>query len=67
LLWGPWNIRNSCTYAHARPRCVLAGGEVAGREEPVGQGLRNLENTVGLNVHDGQQWNGANDEEVRRP
>jgi hypothetical protein len=71
---GPWKKLSShrCAPARlrhqpaARSRRVLASGEVAGGEELVGQGLRDLGNTVEVNVHDGRQWNRTNDGEVRR-
>jgi hypothetical protein len=50
-----------------RSRRVLAGGEVAGGKELVGQGLQNLKDVVVVNAHDGQQGNRAIDGEVRRP
>jgi hypothetical protein len=72
---GPWKRLSSHRCAPARPRQqpaarsrrVLAGGEVAGGEEPVGQGLRDLGDTVEVNVYAGRQWNKINDGRVRRP
>jgi hypothetical protein len=57
---GPWKELSSHRCAPvqprqqpaARPRRVLAGGEVTGGEEPVGQGLQDLEIAVEVNVHD---------------
>jgi hypothetical protein len=46
-----------------RPQRVLAGGEVAGGEGVVGQGLRNPGSNLGKGVLDGQQWNMTGDEE----
>jgi hypothetical protein len=50
-----------------RPRHVLAGGEVAGGEGLVGQGLRDPGSSLGKGVLDGRQWNTTGDEEGRRP
>jgi hypothetical protein len=50
-----------------RPRHVLAGGEVAGGEGLVGQGLRDPGSCLGGEVHDGRGWNMTGDGEVRRP
>jgi hypothetical protein len=67
---GPW--KKFLSHGHvparldiARPlglRRVLAGGE-----EPVGQGLRNLGDGVMVYAHGGQQGSRAIDGEVRRP
>jgi hypothetical protein len=75
LCLGPWNTKNSCTYAPAmsqqrpavRPRRVLAGGEVAGGEGPAWHELRDPGNSLGGEVHDGQWWITTGDEEVRWP
>jgi hypothetical protein len=75
LRLGPWDAKNSCTYAPARPRRrpavrpqrVRAGGEVTGGEELVGQGLRDPESCMGGEVHDGRRWNTTGDGEMRRP
>jgi hypothetical protein len=72
---GPWKRPSSHRCAPVRPRPqlaarsrrVLAGLEIAGGEEPVGLGPRDLGDTVEVNVHDGWQWNRINDGKVRRP
>jgi hypothetical protein len=50
-----------------QPRHVLAGGEVAGGEGLVGQGLRDPGSCLGGEVHDRRGWNMISDGEVRRP
>jgi hypothetical protein len=51
----------------ARPRCVLADGEVAGGDGPAWHELRDLGNSLGGEVHDGRQWITTSYGEVRRP
>jgi hypothetical protein len=55
LRLGPWNTKNSCIYAPAmsqqrpavRPRCVLAGGKIAGGEGPAWHELQDPGNSLG--------------------
>jgi hypothetical protein len=72
---GPWDTKNSYTYAPAtprqgpaaRPRRVLADSEVTGEEGLAWHELRDPGNTLGEDVHDGRQWNVTGDGEARRP